>query len=467
MWWHFVDEFYKPTQLARQNIHNYSDRSYDMNPVHVNAFDSSSDYAGEPYGIFEDNLDFIRAGAREAMELAAARDVGLRAPAICEDNLSQFFTRLSQEGKSAFGVWSIDSGFHMFSPNFEDITGIPSSVMNGQQWIMTLDSAHQYQAHRMLEIACEEQLPSQLLVQTAAVSCYPSKYLIMDIKPSQEDDRRVMVLFYDVTVQKQLEEALTKAEVSLKKANRGRSAFLSCMSHELRTPLNAIMGFSEMMRDGVLGEIDHPKYAEYVEHIHDSGSELLTKISTLLDIASLDSGGMAPSPRPSSLLEMLEELRSMHTHAAFASKLTIAMDVSDDVTLHVDPRMVIGALSHIMSNCIKYARKDSTIHISARRQKEDGIVIAVRDRGEGIAPERLSLIREALNAEATYFQMDGEGIGLGLSMAKELAARHGGRISIDSMPKQGTIVCVHIPQECLRDGVPMLEVAGQSLPNRH
>lgn len=447
-------------------MHSNSDRSYDMNPVAMGAF-SADVFDAPEYEIYEDNLAAIRESAREALAYSAARDIGLQAPSICEDDVTPFLDRLLSEGKSAFGVWSLDTGFHMFSPNFEEITGIPSAIMHGQQWIMALDGAHQYQAHRMLEVASEEQLPSQLLVQTTAVSGYPSKYLIMDIKPSQQDDRRVMVLFYDVTVQKQLEEALTKAEISLKKANRGRSAFLSCMSHELRTPLNAIMGFSEMMRDGVLGEIEHPEYAQYVGHIHDSGTELLTKISTLLDIASLDSGGMVPNPKPSSLLTMLEELRSMHTHAAFASKLTIAMDVSEDVTLHVDPRMLIGALSHIVSNSIKYGRPDSTIHISARCQKDDGVIIAVRDRGEGIAPAKITAIREALNAEATYFQMDGEGIGLGLSMAKELAARHGGRISIDSMPKQGTIVCMHVPQECLRNSPPMLEASTQTLPNRH
>lgn len=447
MWWTFVHEFYKPTQLATKNMHSYADHPYYNSPR-------------TEYEIFEDNLQAIRDAA------VAASDMAPRAPSICDNNdLQPFLNRLADEGKTAFAIWDNVRGFHGLSGNFEAVTGIPASMMAGGQWIMALTSDNQYQAHRMLEIALEEQLPSQILVQTKAVSEFPSRSLIMEMKPSQKDDRHVMVLFYDVTVQKQLEEALTKAEVSLKKANRGRSAFLSCMSHELRTPLNAIMGFSQMMRDGVLGEVSHPEYSEYINHIHDSGAELLTKISTLLDIAALDSGGMAPTPHNTSLLQILEELRTMHTHAAFASGMTIAVDVKEDTQLHIDGRMMMGALSHIIANSIKYGRKDSTIHISARVQKDDGIVIAVRDRGEGLSPTRLSAIREALKAEATYFQMNGDGIGLGLSMAKELMQRQGGRVTIDSMPAQGTIVCLHVPQEALRESADTLLAAhAQSLP---
>lgn len=431
-------------------MHSFSDQSYD-------------EIAPREYEIYEDNLQALQEGLR------AAKNSGLNATLQPNDATDiSLLNRLAHEGKTAACIWQRGIGFENFSGNFEEITGIPASMMAGEQWMMALDASHQYQAHRMLEIACEEQLPSQIMVATKSFAHMPAKTLIMEIKPSQQEDRHVVVLFYDVTVQKQLEEALTRAEISLKKANRGRSAFLSCMSHELRTPLNAIMGFSEMMREGVLGEIEHPQYAAYINHIHDSGSELLTKISTLLDIAALDSGGMAPSPRTCSLLEILEELRTLHTHSAFAAGLTIALDVTEAFDLHIDPRMLIGALSHVMANAIKYAQKDSTIHISVRPQKDDGVIIAIRDRGEGMAIERLHNIREALNAEATYFQMEGNGIGLGLSMAKELMVRQGGRVSVDSMRGQGTIVCVHIPQEAMRQSPAFItNGSSKNMPNHH
>ncbi len=449
MWWHFVDQFYKPSQLATVNVHSNAVRKYqDVSPPLSSHSPEFEIYEQELARIEQlRSLLPINSASSCVTALSSAATASVTNPRSMEPQEAHL-ARLAREGKTAFGVWQSGQGFVACSENFEDITGIPGGMMMADQWMMALDSACQYQAHRMLEIACEEALPSQILVHTRAFDSVPSRALMMEIKPSDQE-RQTLVLFYDVTVQKQLEEALTRAEVSLKKANRGRSAFLSCMSHELRTPLNAIMGFSQMMREGVLGEIGHETYHEYVNHIHDSGAELLNKISTLLDIAALDSGGMMPQPRPSSLLEVMEDLRGMHTHAAFARKLTIALDVTEDIRLHCDPRMLSAAMSHVMQNCLRYARENSTIHLSMKRQKNDGVLIAIRDRGPGIDAEKLGLIREALAAEATYFQMNGDGIGLGLSMAKELMARQNGRLSIDAMKNQGTIVCLHIPEEAV------------------
>ncbi|NDF13630.1 MAG: two-component sensor histidine kinase, partial [Proteobacteria bacterium] len=88
-----------------------------------------------------------------------------------------------------------------------------------------------------------------------------------------------------------LQNRVKELEAALAVSDRSREAFLSSMSHELRTPLNAIMGFSEMMKEGVFGELENPTYNAYAGHIHESGSSLLGKINDLLDIASLDAGG--------------------------------------------------------------------------------------------------------------------------------------------------------------------------------
>lgn len=460
MWWHFVNEFYKSTQLASRDIHISSGETFDVVPTQ------------QPTPVALSLVDTDTASGNNMVsdiaavaDIAPARDMAPQSPQICEDT-SPFLNRLSKEGRSAFAIWDKFSGFSVFSENFEQITGLPGSLMMGDQWVMALDATNQYQVHRMLEIAAEEGLSSQILVGTVAHAHCPTRHLIMNITPANEQDGRVMALFYDVTVQKQLEEALTKAEISLKKANRSRSAFLSCLSHELRTPLNAIMGFSEMMREGVLGELSHPKYTEYAEHIHSSGSELLGKISNLLDIAALDSGGMAPSFATCSLRDTLVQLREMHTHAAFAKHITISVDAPDHCTLYADKRMLLSALSHLVTNALAHARAKSTLHISAKLQPNDGVIIAVRDKGTGMMPARLSAIREALREEATYFKIDGEGIGLGLSMAKELIARHGGVLSLDSMPNHGTIACCHLPEECIRHA-PQLVAASASASNQH
>jgi signal transduction histidine kinase len=458
MWWHFVNEFYQPTQLARESIHNHTCEAFDNKSSARQPNMAEASMRCEAAIALKDKAaDDLLAAQPISDDLQPVTD---EQPNICTDNLDPFLSKLAKEGKTAFAVWSNPSGFHLFSENFEAITGMPNMAMAGEQWILALSADHQYQVHRMLEIASEEILPSQIMVETRPFEQDTPRHLIMNITPVKESQGKVMVLFYDVTAQKQLEEALSKAEISLKKANRSRSAFLSCLSHELRTPLNAIMGFSEMMREGVLGELNNDRYSEYADHIHSSGADLLGKISNLLDIAALDTGGMAPDLKPCSLHKLLDDLREMHTHAAFEKHITIALDIAQELTLQIDGKMLQSALSQIMQNALEHGREKSTLHISAKSQTDGALVIAIRDRGTGIAPSKLANIRTALRAEATYFEIDEDGIGMGLSMAKEILDRHGANLSIDSMPSRGTIICLTLPPELIRS-TPGLQLCAQ------
>lgn len=250
-----------------------------------------------------------------------------------------------------------------------------------------------------------------------------------------------------------MEKTLSNAEKALAEANRGRQAFLSSMSHELRTPLNAIMGFSEMMCAQIFGDVGHPNYAEYANNIHESGKQLLNKVNDLLEIASLDSGGMAMKEEPFSLNELLAEVRETFSHEAFTRDITIKTDIPHNITLHADRRQLICALSNFLSNAVKYSFNNTEIHISARPQGQDGLVIAVRDFGKGLPEEQLRTIRTALQADAAYFKVEGNGIGLGLSLTKELVAKHQGKVSIESMRGQGTVASIFLPAERVITGL--------------
>jgi signal transduction histidine kinase len=250
-----------------------------------------------------------------------------------------------------------------------------------------------------------------------------------------------------------MEESLRKAEHQLEEANRGRQAFLSSMSHELRTPLNAIMGFSEMMRTQVFGEVGHPTYYEYVNHIHESGQQLLNKVNDLLEIASLDSGGMTMKEEPFSLNELLNEAQEIFSHEAFTHDIKLKLDIPHSITLHADRRQLLCALSHFLSNAVRHSLDGGEVQISARPQGHDGLVIAVRDFGKGMPNEQLASIRQAMQSDAAYFKVEGNGIGLGLSLAKELVAKHHGSISIDSVRGQGTVVSMFLPKERVITGL--------------
>lgn len=251
-----------------------------------------------------------------------------------------------------------------------------------------------------------------------------------------------------------LSHKMQKLQGALAVSDRGRSAFLSSMSHELRTPLNAIMGFSDMMKSGVFGPIDNPTYAQYVSHIHDSGALLLSKINDLLDIASMDVGQLAIEEDECSLSDILDELVEIHSHAAFAREQTIRLDVPYPITLNADRAKLLCILSHFVSNALRHSANGGSITVMARVQPDDGLTLSVRDEGEGIPGEQLRTIREALQAPVAYQHIECGGIGLGLSLSKELAVAHGGRVMLDSMRRRGTVVSLILPFDRVLCGLP-------------
>ena len=409
--------------------------------------------------------EFYRLGTPPAQMQAAALQHPIQAfsppaaevPAAPEPSsippLLPYLQRLGAEGASAFGLWDSGSGFSMFSANWSQISGVPSDVCAGHGWIVTLDTPYQYAVNEALHLAETEGRASSHLVRMRGNEAEDWRYSVLDIKPPSARQPYVMLMLRDVTNEKNLEAALRESEGALQLANRGRSSFLSSMSHELRTPLNAIMGFSQMMRDGVLGDVEHPTYKEYVEHIHDSGAHLLAKINDLLDIASMDAGGLRLEESRFGLAELLHEACEMHSHDAFAAQCHLRVDCPFDTPLTADRRMLLSALSHLVTNAVRHAQATGTITISARMQGKDGLVIAVRDSGKGIGEEQLAAIREALRSDATYFQVDGNGIGLGLSLCKELLSRHQGRLMIDSMRGHGTCTSMFLPAERIHSDV--------------
>jgi two-component system cell cycle sensor histidine kinase PleC len=283
-----------------------------------------------------------------------------------------------------------------------------------------------------------------------AVAPEPLPSILDEIKPVEETAN--IVLLPD---DNKLAEALRRTEAELRIAQNGRSAFLSAMSHELRTPLNAIMGFAEMIKNGVHGPLGNEVYQNYVQHIHDSGGELLSKVNDLLTIGSMNAHEFELDESDFLLSELLAEAIAVHSHAAFSRRLQMRLDAPSGIEVHGDRTQLLCALAHFLSNAINHSENGKEILMTARIQPDEGLILSVRDQGEGIAPQQVQHIREALQQEASYLAVQGGGIGLGLSLANELANRHGGRIMIDSIRHRGTVVSLIIPKQRILRGMPV------------
>ncbi len=243
----------------------------------------------------------------------------------------------------------------------------------------------------------------------------------------------------DVTEQRAAEAARLEAlQVSARAeaANRAKSEFLARMSHELRTPLNSVIGFAQLLE---LDELTDGQ-SEYVEYIQRSGRHLLQLINEVLDIASIESGGLAISSEPVELADLVRETITLVMPLAAERDIIVDLDASGlDGDGHVlaDRNRLKQVLLNLLSNAIKYNNKGGRVTVSLDCEDSERIHIAITDTGIGISHEHLPDLFEPFERLGAD-QIGIEGTGLGLALSKGLIEAMGGGITVTSKPGEGT-----------------------------
>ncbi len=230
----------------------------------------------------------------------------------------------------------------------------------------------------------------------------------------------------------------------LEVANQHKSEFLANMSHELRTPLNAIIGFSEVLLERLFGDINE-KQDDYLKDIHSSGRHLLNLINDILDLSKVEAGRMeldlSTFDLPSAIANALTLIRERAQKHGIAMAQNVEPELGDVVA---DERKFKQILLNLLSNAVKFTPDGGRIDVSARRQG-DNIMIAVHDTGIGIAPEDQEAVFEEFRQVGRNYTSKQEGTGLGLALTRRFVELHGGRISVDSKPGQGSTFTFTLP----------------------
>jgi signal transduction histidine kinase len=242
---------------------------------------------------------------------------------------------------------------------------------------------------------------------------------------------------------KELQQAL--AELSQKSreleiASKHKSDFLANMSHELRTPLNAIIGFSQVLQQKLVGEINE-KQEEYLDDVLSSASHLLTLINDILDLSKVEAGHVELEIATFSLREALERGLVMVRERATKNGVQLGLEVDPEVDLvDGDERRIRQVVFNLLSNAVKFTPAGGRVDVTTARS--DGEVrVAVADTGPGIAPGDMKRIFE----EFQQAQPDSEGTGLGLALSKSLVELHGGRIWVESEIGRGSTFVFTLP----------------------
>jgi signal transduction histidine kinase len=264
-------------------------------------------------------------------------------------------------------------------------------------------------------------------------------------------------------------EDLEQKNLQLEQANRLKSEFLANMSHELRTPLNAIIGFSELLKDGLCGELN-AEQQEFSSDIFSSGAHLLELINDILDLSKIEAGMMPMDIETVNLDSVLNSATTVIKERAASRRIDLRCNLESGLEpIEADARKLKQILYNLLSNAVKFTPDGGRVELSARRvgreaiRLEDAVPgrifpltdetvaefveISVVDSGVGMAADQLErLFLPFMQVDASPERREG-GTGLGLAMIKRLAELHGGTVAVSSLPGQGSRFSVWIPYQ--------------------
>jgi signal transduction histidine kinase len=242
----------------------------------------------------------------------------------------------------------------------------------------------------------------------------------------------------EIAQRRAAEMELCLARDRAERASRAKSSFLSIMSHELRTPLNAIIGFSSLLANN---ESAAQHQEDYAFEILGGGQRLLAIVNDILDLSEMMSKSDRPDEGLVYLGDCIAAVIAERQPEARATGITLkAVMPSDLPALRGDTRRISRALSHLVSNAIKFASDGGTVVVSARQDPDKSLVLEVMDDGAGMPPEAQEKIREAFSQSDSRFGRRHEGLGLGLTYVSRVAEFHHAQFDLISEPGTGTRV---------------------------
>ncbi|WP_323797215.1 ATP-binding protein [Nisaea sp.] len=255
----------------------------------------------------------------------------------------------------------------------------------------------------------------------------------------------------DITEERDRQEQLLRTIYEADHANRAKSAFLANMSHELRTPLNAIIGFSEILTDQLFGKMQNDRYLEYAKDINDTGQHLLTVLNDLLDISRIEAGFLTLDENVIDVQRMMRSCVRMLNEKISAAALTLSLNLPEDLpALLGDETRLRQVVINLLTNAVKFTPAGGKISASVSIVDDGGLEITVEDTGVGISEQDLERVMEPFQQAEQDLSRRYGGVGLGLSLARNLTEMHDGTIKLESEPGVGTLVRVHLPADRVR-----------------
>lgn len=255
-------------------------------------------------------------------------------------------------------------------------------------------------------------------------------------------DGAVMIRLTNVTDTVGIQDALEDRNEALETADRLKSKFITNMSYELRTPLNSIIGFTEMLQEGMLGDVNE-KQASYLGNILDASDELKNMISDVLDLAVIEAGGMVLDVQSFSVNELLDDLVILATPRIQSRGVGLYVQIDHDYgVMEGDRRRILQIIFNLLINAMQFSVKGSTVNLTISN-KADMIVF-------NFTSDQISLLKDEWGLVMNAFQYGSSvdtrgGLGLDLALVRSFVELHKGRVELTGDINKGIQISCLIP----------------------
>lgn len=254
----------------------------------------------------------------------------------------------------------------------------------------------------------------------------------------------VLCVIRDVTEIKRTEE-LNLDYSRLILANKAKSEFLANMSHELRTPLNAIIGFSELLKRKLSGDLNE-KHVHYIDNVLTSSKHLLSLIDDVLDLSKVEAGKIELDIEEVSVHDYIDETLGLMKEKATKRNISLKKELDPQLNIiDADPKRFKQVLLNLLDNAVKFSKEEGGVVTVSATKEGDMAKISISDTGQGIKEEDLGkLFTRFGQLEAGSTRKHG-GTGLGLAISKQLVELHGGKIMANSKLGEGSTFTFLLP----------------------
>jgi signal transduction histidine kinase len=240
---------------------------------------------------------------------------------------------------------------------------------------------------------------------------------------------------------------LETANTRLKDLDRMKSQFLSHCSHELRTPLTSIKGFTENMLHGMVGPLAERQHL-YLTRISANANRLTRMIGDLLDLSRIEAGTVRLAHQSVSLPSLLDDITQEFMPLTQPKNQELVLETTgEDVTIWGDPDRLHQIVTNLVHNAHKFTPEHGRIVVAASADPPNHILLSITDSGPGIPQEALAHLFQAFYQAHRRPEIGTEGLGLGLSIVKQLVELHGATITVESTVGAGTTFCIRFPKD--------------------